>query len=368
MSVDEARNRAMKMLLGFRDGIDPRIENKKLAAQKLTLRDVTKDYLANKRTRHGPLRPSTKKDIEACVTKKFADWLDKPVAELTRDKCVKAFRLLSQAAPVQTNLAFRYLRAILNWARETTVTDEGEYTILQVNPVTLMFKSEKWNPEKPRNGRVPKKKIGAVTYSLQCYRDIGRNSLSTTICADLLLFMIYTGARIGESSRLTWDRVNLFDEVPTFYFDKTKNHNPVTLPISDPLLAILKDRYQSRAKNCKYVFPSVRGNTPYVTNTTALFKKISEVAGEHLSNHDLRRTFEDICQNCGIDSDKRRQLLNHLASDVHGQAYANNPDPAELMAAVQKVGMWILSEAEIFSSRKRGGNIVLLSDYTELKN
>lgn len=41
---------------------------------------------------------------------------------------------------------------------------------------------------------------------------------------------------------------------------------------------------------------------------------------------------------CNIDYDKRRQLLNHLASDVHGMAYANNPDPTALLPAVEEIG------------------------------
>ena len=358
MDLGEARKRAMRELLKMRDGIDPAAEKKKQKALSVTLRDIALDYVTNKRTRYGRLRPSSVRDIEACTGKYFKEWAGQPVNGITRDKCIRKFRELSVSAPIQTNLAFRNLRALLNWARETYATNEGEYTIVPVNPVTRMLKVVKWNPERPRNGRIPKNKIGVVYNLLVDLRDTGYNTISTTICADLILFLLLTGTRISEASKLTWDHIRLFDTVPTFHLSNTKNHNPVTLPISDPLLDILRNRFQSRTKNSNYVFPSQRGKTPFMRNTTALFKKISEVAGEHQSNHNLRRTFEDMCQSAGVDSDKRRQLLNHLASDVHGQAYANNPDPAELMPAVQAVGQWIVGHALIAKEQKESANII----------
>jgi hypothetical protein len=76
-----------------------------------------------------------------------------------------------------------------------------------------------------------------------------------------------------------------------------------------------------------------------------MLERVSEAAGVHLHPHALRRTFEDIASFCGVDGDQRRQLLNHLASDVHGQSYANNPDPLHLLPAVTAVANWITAQA-----------------------
>lgn len=360
LSCDEAKRRALKNLLGMYDGIDPQSERRKQGAETLTLRSVMSDYITHKQTKNGPLRESSKKSIETCITKYFKEWADRPVTEITREKCVQKFRELSRTAPVQTNLKFRNLRALLNWARETNVTNEGHYTILPINPVSLMFKSESWNPERPRTGRIKKNKIGTVWNLLQASRDIGSNRKSTTTCSDLIAFMLLTGARLSEATMLTWDRVRLFDAVPTFHLGTTKNHNPVTLPIGDVLLEILLERYEHRLDS-KFVFPAVRGKCPHMISTSSLFARISAVAGEHQTNHNLRRTFEDICQYCGVDGDRRRQLLNHLASDVHGKAYANNPDPEELLSAVQAVGRWIVAQANIAREQQTGKNVIHLS-------
>lgn len=84
-----------------------------------------------------------------------------------------------------------------------------------------------------------------------------------------------------------------------------------------------------------------------------MFEHLSAAAGTHLHPHSLRRTFEDVAQLVGVDSDKRRQLLNHLASDVHGAAHANNPDPAVLMPAMEAIGKWITNAGDNWKAATR---------------
>src|SRR5690606_32116442 len=125
ITCEEARKRAQAIKLQMLDGIDPQIEKRKAVAQSETLREVMEDYIEHKRTKHGPLRPSSKDGVRRCVEGAFNDWADKPVANITRDACIKRFRELSKSAPTQTNLAFRNLRALLNWAREKYATEDG---------------------------------------------------------------------------------------------------------------------------------------------------------------------------------------------------------------------------------------------------
>lgn len=363
LSADDARKRAQAKLLEMYDGKDPQVEKKKLKAQGETLREVMEDYVLHKRTKHGPLRPSSKEDIRRCVEGTFSDWADKPVVTISRDTCIKKFRELSKSAPVQTNQSFRNLRALLNWAREKNATADGTYPILPVNPVSQMFKKGglvQWNPEKARASRIPKDKIGAVWMALEEHANPENNITTTCISADLIAFMLLTGCRVSEACKLTWKHVKLDDKVPTFHLEITKNHNPVTLPIGSALHAVLTRRYEGRFKGNDYVFPAMRGKKGYLSDPRALFKTVSEVAEVHLHPHALRRTFEDIAQLVGVDSDKRRQLLNHLANDVHGQNYANNPDPAVLMPAMQKIGDWITRQGAIARTAATGENIVPL--------
>jgi integrase len=361
LTCEEARKRAQTKRLEMLDGVDPQIEKKKAAAQSETLREVMDDYIEHKRTKNGPLRPSSKADIRRCVEGTFADWADEPVVSITRDACIKRFRELSKTAPIQTNQAFRNLRALLNWAREKHATEDGIYPIMPINPVSQMFKKGglvQWNKEKARATRVPRDKVGAVWVLLEQHSDPDRNITTTCISADLIAFMLLTGTRVSEACKLTWDRVKLDGKVPTFHLAETKNHNPVTLPLSDALHTLLTRRYEHRLKGNSFVFPALRGKKGYLSDPRAMFEKVSEAAGTHLHPHAMRRTFEDVAQVVGVDSDQRRQLLNHLASDVHGTSYANNPDPAVLLPAMQKISAWIVQQGQIAKDAAKGENVV----------
>jgi integrase len=365
LTCDEARKRAMEKLLEMMDGINPQEEKRRKVAQTETLREVMEDYIEHKRTKHGPLRPASKDDIRTCVANVFKDWADRPVAGITREACIKRFRELSKTAPTTSNKSFRNLRALLNWAREKSATSEGTYPILPINPVSQMFKQggmAKWNPEKARDTRIPKDKIGAVWLCLEQHADPERNRRSTSIAADLVMFLVLTGCRINESSTLTWDRVKLDGDLPTFYLPGTvtKNHNPATFPITKALHKLLTRRQAERVKGSEYVFPAIRGNTGHMKDPRAMWEKVSKVAGLHLSNHDMRRTFEDISQAVGIDGDTRRQLENHLSNDVHGRHYANNPDPATLLPALEAISSWIVRQGEIAKAAASGQNVVAL--------
>lgn len=350
LSCDEARKRAMSTKLEMLDGVNPQEKKQRTVAQSVTLTEIVEDYLKNKRTKHGDLRPKTKQDIERCVRTTFEDWADKPVVNITKDMCVKRFRERSKTAPTQANQSFRYLRALLNWAREKYASSDGTYPILPVNPVAQAIKSggqANWNLEKPRTTRIPRDKIGLVWSMLQEFATSPIHRASTQTSADLVAFMLLTGVRVSEARELTWDSVDLKSTPPIFSLTQTKNHNVVTLPISKTLLTVLDRRYEKRVAGNNYVFPAARGNKKYLSDARALLERLSETARCHIHPHALRRTFEDIAQLCNIDYDQRRQLLNHLANDVHGMAYANNPDPAALLPAVEKIGEWVESESTI---------------------
>lgn len=361
ITCEEARKRAQAIKLQMLDGIDPQIEKRKAVAQSETLREVMEDYIEHKRTKHGPLRPSSKDGVRRCVEGAFNDWADKPVANITRDACIKRFRELSKSAPTQTNLAFRNLRALLNWAREKYATEDGVYPILPINPVSQMFKKGglvQWNKEKARTTRIPRDRVGAVWAVLEQHSDPDKNIATTCISADLIAFMLLTGTRVSEACQLTWDRVELDGKLPTFHLAETKNHNPITLPLSDALHTLLSRRHENRLKGNNFVFPALRGKKGYLSDPRAMFEKVSEAAGTHLHPHAMRRTFEDVAQVVVVDFDQRRQLLNHLASDVHGTSYANNPDPAVLLPAMQKISAWIVQQGQIAKDAAKGDNVI----------
>ncbi|WP_237132204.1 tyrosine-type recombinase/integrase [Pseudohongiella sp. O18] len=346
LDCGEARKRALDRMSEMHDGKDPQTERRQRQAQKLTLRDVMEDYIENKRTKHGPLRPRSKEDIEKCVTKRLADWADKPVVNITRDACAKRFREMSKISPSQANQVFRNLRALCNWARETNMAPDGSYPILPFNPVVQAFNSTKWNAEHAREEILPLEKMGQVWQLLTTRTDTERFHPADATAAHLVMFLILTGARIGEASKLKWGHVNLDDEIPCFTFVETKNHNVITIPMSRQLHAILSARYQARRENQEYVFPSrAKSKVGYMQDALGTMRMVSEVAGLHLRQHDLRRTFNALAIECRVELWKAELLKNHKPQSITLKHYTQSKNLRYLLPDVQTIADWIEAQA-----------------------
>lgn len=363
-TLTEAREEAGKALRGMREGVDPndvKLERVRRQAEEnalaITLRQVVADYCAHKRTGKRPLKERSKQDIEAHLRRNFADWADRPAREITKAMCVKRFDELSARAPAQANQAFTLLSAWLNWARAMHETDDGESPLLPVNPVKLMLKVRSYSEETPRETRIPLDHIGRAWNLLVERSDPQRYVAADVTAAHLTAFLLMTAMRLGEASTLMWSQVSLDAAVPTVHLPDPKNRRPFTLPLSAPLLAILRTRAAlPQQRGNPYVFPSRNKGAEHMSDIRGVCSRLSKLCGQHIHPHALRRTFEDICAAAGIDSDAKRNLLNHASGDVHARSYANNRDPRALLPLVERAAQWVLDEA----AKADGANVVEL--------
>lgn len=344
-TADQAREVAREHLRSMRQGIDPRAVAKERAAETVSLRDVADAY---KRDRQ--LKDSSKAEIERHVTTTFEAWLKKPVASISREAVTKRFNEIKNhglrgdgPAPAQANQGFSILRALMNYAIREYRKPDGS-AIITDNPVEVLHK--KWATIKAKTTRIPDKKVGAVWLALQQWREQAYNR-DTLASIDLVMFLMLTGARIGEASALTWDRVNL-DEA-WWHIPDPKNSNPVWLPLSSQAVELLKTR--QRVKGSPFVFASW-GKCGHIRDPRDTMKNLSEVAGLHLSPHDLRRTFTTIgIANCGIDLFKVELLTNHVPKSVTERHYLETQKLQYLLPQVQQIADWIEAQAVIAKSQ-----------------
>lgn len=335
---DQARETAREHLRSMRRGIDPRTVAKERAATAVTLRTVADAY---KRDR--PLKESSKAEIERHVTTTFETWLNKPISTITREAVTKRFNEIKTKglrgngpAPAQANQAFAILRALINYAIREYRKPDGS-AIITDNPIEVLYK--KWNPIKPRTSRVPDNKVGAVWSTLKEWRDVAYNR-DTLASIDLVMFLILTGARIGEASALTWDRVNL-DE-GWWHIPDPKNSNPVWLPLSSQARELLSTR--QKIEGSPYVFTSW-GKCGHIRDPRDTMKKLSGIAGTKITPHDLRRTFTTIgVAHCGIDLHKVELLTNHVPRGVTARHYLETSHLQYMMPEIQKISDWITNE------------------------
>lgn len=341
LRCEEARDRAKRILLDLSDGIDPVVEKQKDAAQRTTLREVMEDYVVHRKTKHGALRPKTIEDIRKHCNKGLAAWADRPIRDITSTMVLARFKELSASGKAQANQAMVVLQSLHSWARKSNPE-------LPANPVAVL--KGMWNPSKARTGRIPHEKVGAVWNLLQARRAAKDDGRGTRVAADIVAFLVLTGARWGEAANLTWDRVHVDDEVPSWHLtsEQAKNHHEVRLPLSTQAAELLRER--PRVKGNSYVFAGRADKRP-INDPRALWEMVSTVAGTPLSAHDMRRTFTNIALKLGIDLYKVELLTNHVPKSVTLMHYVETTDLRESCAKdVQRVGDWIERQGAIASA------------------
>jgi integrase len=340
LTVQQARKQAQDEISRMTKGIDPVMEKKRTEAYSLTLRQITDDYLRDRRD----LKPSSRKDILKHLKNAFSSWADRPAIEITRDKVIARFRELTERGPAQANQAFRNLRAIMNYAR-AAYRPNDEPLIIE-NPVSVLSDTKMWNKVRARSGRIATDKIGLAWNLLRGIRDAPGETVIAHTLADALSFLLLTGARWGEMAALTWDRVNLHEGC--WYIPDPKNRQPITFPLSK----ITRDILTNRLNTSQYVFPA-RSKDGHIHDARGHFEKISKAVGTRITAHDLRRTFRAVAGECDIELWKTKLLMNHkLSGDVTISHYTETQDLRYLRAEINKIADWITRQGMIAVSDK----------------
>lgn len=341
-TVDQARDVAREHLRNMRMGLDPRDLKRQDEAMRVSLMDVCTAYTS----RPGKLKASSAAVIERHVTTTFEAWKDKPVASITEDMCKTRYREMltkglrgKKGAPGQANQAFSVLGALLNYAARQYKRADGS-PLIAVNPVGIL-KDDRVRL-KPRTSRVLDAKVGAVWQALGEWRATAHNR-DTMSSIDLVRFLMLTGLRISEASSLTWDQVNLEDAY--FHLPNPKNSNPVSMPLSTQAVALLKAR--PRVADNSFVFPSW-GTAGHIKDPRDLMKKLSGVAGSHITPHDLRRTYTNVAlRQCRIEKFRVDLLTNHITRDVTAEHYFDTTNLQWLAPEAQMIADWLDQQAAI---------------------
>lgn len=355
----KARERAQKVLQDMREGIDPRAVVKADAAAKVSLQDVLEAYVG----RPGKMKDSTAREYRRHVEKTFAKWASLPIASITRDMVKDRHAALvkggldgKKGAPASANAAFVTLRILIRFAMDEYRQADGT-PLIRDNPVDAL--KHHWAKLGTRTERyIDKRKIGAVWNKLQEMRSEvqGYEALASV---DLTIFALLTGARRDEMATLTWDRVHIDDHNPSecwWHLDDRKRGDPIWLPLSSQAVALLKSRPRLKLADgteSPFVFPSW-GKTGRIMDARAPMVAIGEIAGKHLSLHDLRRSFTNYAmRECLIEKFRTDLLTGHKPSsdDVTARAYLDLAHLDWLQPDVQKVGDWIEQQAAIAASK-----------------
>ena len=186
------------------------------------------------------------------------------------------------------------------------------------------------------------------------------NSKSATM-RDYLLLILFTGLRRKEAASIKWREQIDFEAKKLTVYD-TKNHQSHTLPLSDFLYDLLKNRIAQLQSD--YLFPS-ESREGYIVEPRKQIQKITQASGVVFTLHDLRRTFITIAESLDIPAFALKRLLNHKMKQDVTAGYIVI-DAERLRKPMQQITDSILSYAgfntlqEINSSNPTQNNIKVI--------
>lgn len=294
LTAEQARKEASKLLGDIASGKDPVADRQEAKLKGVTLNQTFQEYLAIRKD----LKPKTLKDYHQVMRTAFADWQDKPLLAITKDKVAKHHVQLGEDnGKAYANLSMRVLRALFNFAIGQYEDKQGRSLITE-NPVKRLSQTRAWYRVERRQTVIKSHELAAWYQAVQ--------QLPNETLRDYLLLILFTGLRRQEAAKLTWQDIDLVGK--TLTVSDTKNNQPHTLPLSDFLYNLLSQRQALATSD--YVFPG-SGQCGYIQEPRKQMAKVTERSGVAFTVHDLRRTFITTAESLDISAYAVKRLVNH---------------------------------------------------------
>jgi integrase len=300
LTAEQARKEAQKIIGQIASGGDPIADKRADKMRGVTLNEVFNDYIQVRKT----LKQTTLTNYQQIINKAFDNWGNKPLLSITKDKIAKHHENLGKEhGEAYANLAMRVLRALFNFAAGQYEDAEGR-SLIQENPVKRLSQTRAWY-------RIERRQTFIKSHELAVWYE-ALNQIQNRTLRDYLLLILLSGLRRQEAATLKWEQVDL--SAKTMQVLDTKNHEPHTLPLSDFLFELLKQRKEDQTN--EYVFQGT-GAAGHIIEPRKQMAHVIKATGIHFTVHDLRRTFITIAESLDISAYALKRLMNHkMTNDV----------------------------------------------------
>ena len=274
---------------------------------------------------------------------------DARLADLTPERLEAWLRIESKTRPTVSALAFRLLRAFLNWT-DTQPQLKG----LAHTDATAAGNVKKAVPtSKAKKDSLEREQLGAWFNEVRM--------ISNLAIAVYLQALLLTGAR-PESMRalrwqdvdFKWNRLTIRDKAESYGGqDGTR-----TIPLTPYLASLLNDLKRSNpsirnlgatasAKLSPWVFASPVSSSGFISEPSRANAKVCIMAGiPHVSPQGLRRSFGTLSEWVETPAGIAAQIMGHAPSAIAEKHYRVRPIDL-LRAWHTKIEAWILEQAGI---------------------
>jgi integrase len=259
-----------------------------------TVRDVVVEYWGSDAFRK--LGAASQKDYYDCLMVINDDIGATSMKRLNVYLMQRCYKLWLDRGIYRANKIAAIMSILINWSKKNGISIENPMPLLEKipNPQRTVM----WEPEQVN-------KFLTTAYSEWKWRSIG-----------LIVQMAYEwGQRVGDMRMLTWAAIN-FDKKRCDLV-QSKRGAEVHLPISDPLMHVLKQQHETfgfQVLVTPQVYPSDGAYKPYSKEMLHVYvNAILEAAGlpRHLTAMDMRRTAITEMVEAGVDITQIKQVSGH---------------------------------------------------------
>ena len=254
MSLENARKQALIIKSEAAQGINPNQEKNNLK-QEITFGDLFSEYMERYSKKY---KRSWKYD-EREINKFLPHWFKRKISTIANQEIrILHEKISDENGLYQANRLLERIRAIYNKAIEWGYKGD--------NPTKNIKKFK----EESRDRFIQPDELPRFFKALE--------EEENQIAKDYIYISLYTGARKGNVLAMRWDEINFTSQ--EWRIPKTKNGDPVSLPLVDEALVVLNKRQKENQKldlndlQKQWVFPSILSGSGHLADPKKAWKRI----------------------------------------------------------------------------------------------
>jgi len=262
----------------------------------------------------------------------LAALLDEPLADLTSDRLERWLTEERDKRPTRVNLAFRLLRAFLNWCGE----NQEFRALVDAKAHTKRTVRNRLAPAGVKSDHLQRSQLKAWFAAVQKH---GGPVVST-----YLQCMLLVGARPNELARLRWVDVNFRWNTIQL---RDKFAGARTVPLTDYVTKLLKAL--PNQQDSVWVFPAENSEKSHIGDPSDTHNRAVLAAGiPHLTLHGLRRSFASLAEWLEMPTGVIAQVQGHAPSATAEKHYIRR-EVGLLRIWHNRLESWILVQAGLMS-------------------
>jgi len=284
ITLDQAREEAIRTLACTLNGKDPLLERKALSKAK-TIREFGAEYMRRHETAHN----KGWKRVERRLNRHIVSSLGaRAITSIGRNDITTLHSEISQSAPYEANRVLALLSSMFERAKEWGYF-QGD------NPARKIKK----NREKRRDRWVTAEELPRLIKAI--------NNEENIYARSAILLYLFTGLRKSELLHAKWEDLDW--QQRSLRIPETKADRVHHIPLSEPAMKIMREL--PRIEDNPYILAGRKSGAPIVNLDKPWFRIRQAADLEDVRLHDLRRTVGSSLAQQGSSLHLIGRVLNH---------------------------------------------------------